>query len=385
MSDSELLSAGLGVVAVLLPAIYAVNILEMSESAVQVASQGAGRRDIRLLFTCAGRRIELIEAFRRSAKELGLRASIHVADAEKEFAAACIADRVHQVPTIGGAEYIPALLEIARKHRIDLLIPLLDVELLPISTARDLLAEAGCHAVISSPGVVQVCRDKILTYHFLVRHGIDTPRTWPAEEVVRRVRHKFPYFIKPKAGSASKGSFIIRDLGDLQSLTPRIHDAMIQEFVPGIEYTLDVYTGYDGRPRCVVPRQRLEVRGGEVTKARTVKRKDIMQVGVRVCEALANCRGCITIQLIATPENRLRVIEINPRFGGGVPLAIRAGADFPGWLMAQWLGRKPAIRLDKFEDDLLMLRYHQSFFTHNGNGNSGAAKRKQSSAGRRVK
>jgi len=72
--------------------------------------------------------------------------------------------------------------------------------------------------------------------------------------------------------------------------------------------------------------------------------------------------GLITIQLILSPERRIRVIEINPRFGGGVPLAIHAGANFPKWLLTEWLGRRPRIRLDQFRDGEIMLRFHQSFF-----------------------
>ena len=73
--------------------------------------------------------------------------------------------------------------------------------------------------------------------------------------------------------------------------------------------------------------------------------------------------GLITIQLILTPDGHIRVIEVNPRFGGGVPLAIHAGADFPRWLLAEWLGRRPRIRLAHFKEGVMMLRYHQAFFS----------------------
>jgi carbamoyl-phosphate synthase large subunit len=306
--------------------------------------------------------VELIQSFVRAAQALGLRAVIEVADAEAQIAAAGVAYRAHQVPRIRSRAYIPALLDIVRRERIDLLFPLLDSELVAFSEAREQFAELGCGVVISSPGVVRTCRDKLLTYGFLKRHGIDTPRTWTPEEVLRRRRHQYPYFLKPRCGSASMGNSVVRNREDLEALVPRVPDAIIQEFVPGVEHTLDVYTGYDGVPRCVVPRQRIEVRGGEVTKACTVKHAGIIATGVRVAEALGDCMGLVTIQLILTADGRIRVIEVNPRFGGGVPLAIHAGADFPRWLLMEWLGRRPRIRLDHFRPNVLMLRYHQSFF-----------------------
>lgn len=323
---------------------------------------GAGRKRVKILFTCAGRRVELIQAFARAAEALELRANLQAADCEADFAAAEAVNRAHQVPPITSGQYIGALLDLVRREEIDLLIPLIDNELVALSVAREQFTEAGCGAIISSPEVVHTCRDKLATYGFLTRHQIDTPRTWTPEELLRRDRHDYPYFLKPRFGSASKGNSVLMNQADMEAFVPRVPDAIIQEFVEGVEHTLDVYTGLDGVPRCVVPRERVEVRGGEVTKARTVRHEGIIQTGVRVATALGGCMGLITIQLILTPDGRIRVIEINPRFGGGVPLAIHAGADFPRWLLMEWLGQKPRIRLDHFKDGVLMLRYHQSFF-----------------------
>lgn len=334
----------------------------MSQGLQGFVGRGVGRRDVRLLFTCAGRRIELIEAFARAARRLGLRPVIHTADVQKHYAAACISDGVHHTPPATDAGYILGLVRIVRRHRIDMLVPLVDTELPVLSRARETFAELGCAAVISPPAVVDLCRDKLETFRFLKARAIDTPPTWPVAEVIRRRQRCFPYFLKPRSGSASKGSFVIRRESELRALARIVPDGILQEFVPGVEHTLDVYTGFDGRCRCVVPRRRLEVRGGEVTTGLTVRHAGIIRTGVRVAEALAECVGLITIQLFLTPAGAIKVIEINPRFGGGAPLSIAAGADFPRWLLSEWLGRRPRIRLDHFRAGVMMLRYHQSFF-----------------------
>ncbi len=327
-----------------------------------ILGAGAGRRQVRLLFSCAGRRVELIQAFIRAARALHLRPFIHIADIDNMVAAAGVADRVHEVPPVSDSAYVTALRRLVRREKIDFLVPLIDPELAPIAKARDLFLADGCVALVSSPEVIQQCQDKLQTAGFLRENGIDTPETWLPPEVLRRRRHSFPYFLKPREGSASKGNYVIRSREDLNIFTRRVPDAILQEFVPGIEHTIDVYTGYDGVPRCAVPRQRIEVRGGEVTRARTVRQEGVMATGMRVAEALGACRGAITIQVIVTPEGRVRVIEINPRFAGGVPLSIQAGADFPRWLLMEWMGRVPRIRPGQFRDGLTMLRYHQSFF-----------------------
>ena len=336
----------------------------MKQEQFNIAGAGRGRRNVRILFTCAGRRVELIQAFIQGVKALGLRPIIHAADVEPYFAAAYLADKAHRVPKTSSADYVSAVEAIARQEKIDFVVPLIDLELLALSKARESFKQFGTQILISSPQVVEICRDKLKTDRFLTSHGILTPQTWSPDEILNRRQHQFPYFIKPRFGSASKGNFVITSREELEFYLPRVPHAIVQEVLGGVEYTLDVYTGFDGRPRCVVPRRRVEVRGGEVTKAMTVKHPEIIATGVRVVEALGECMGLITIQLFLGPDQSIRVIEVNPRFGGGVPLAIHAGANFPKWLLAEWMGQKPRIRLDHFRDGMLMLRHHQSFFTN---------------------
>ena len=83
----------------------------------------------------------------------------------------------------------------------------------------------------------------------------------------------------------------------------------------------------------------------------------MMQKTSEVIKALGAGPGVITVQLILTRKGKIEFIEINPRFGGGVPLAIKAGADFPKWILQQLIGKKPRIKFDGFKDGLTMLRY----------------------------
>lgn len=321
-------------------------------------------KTLRVLFTCAGRRIELIEAFRRAATRLAIRLEVHGADAGRLSPALFRVDKPHQVPSITGGGYIDALADLVRRARIDLLVPLLDSELPAVARAADRFAELGCCALVSKPSVVRTCRDKIATYRALKAAGIDTPETWLWTDVLTWKRHRFPYYLKPRAGSAAMGNYLIHNFDELKTLGRLVRGAIVQEYVRGVECTLDVYTGFDGRPRCVVPRQRLEVRSGEVSKALIVKNPKVMAVGHAVAEMLAECRGVVTVQCMVTPRGRIRVIEINPRFGGGVPLAIHAGADFPRWILAELTGRKPRISATGFRDDVAMLRFDESVFVN---------------------
>ena len=323
------------------------------------------KKRVRMLLTCIGRRVELLNAFRRAGEELNIQLEVHGADANRLSPAMHLVDKAHLVDPISAGHYIEELIDIVRRAEIDLLVPTIDTELLLLAEAVDRFAEVDCCTLISSSAVVGTCRDKILTYKLLKGAGIDTPATWLWTEAVKRKSHRYPRFLKPRAGSAAMGNYVVNNVDELMTFGRRVPEAIVQEFVKGTEHTLDVYTGLDGRPRCVVPRKRLEVRTGEVSKGVVVKDPAIMAVGSRVAEALGACRGVVTVQCMVTPKGRIRVIEINPRFGGGAPLSIHAGANFPKWILSELTGKKPRIHPTGFRDDVAMLRYDESVFVPN--------------------
>lgn len=315
---------------------------------------------IRVLFSCVGRRVELMTAFRAAAEALRRPLVAHATDRSWLAPAMHLVDRAHRSPPIDDPDYVPHLLRIVRREGIHLVVPLIDSDLMMLSLARPRFAELGCTVLISSPRVVAICRDKLLSYRHLTEAGIQTPRTWSLDELLAGRRAGFPLYIKPRAGSAARGHYVCDDRSELQVLARRVTDPIFQEFVGGNEYTMDAYAAFDGRPRCVVPRQRLEIRTGEVSKGRVVMDPQLIDIGRRVVESLAECVGVITIQVIRGPDRRVRVIEINPRVGGGIPLSIAAGADFPRWILSTLAGKPPTIRPSGFRNGLHMLRYDSS-------------------------
>ncbi len=316
-----------------------------------------------LLVTCVGRRVELLQAFRAAAKRLGIQLRLIGSDTTATAPALSCADERALVPPIENDGYVPALLDTVRQHHVDAVIPTIDTDLPLISQHRGEFQEAGCQALIADPEVIAICRDKILTYQFLEKHGIDTPATYTPETIRSLAEHRYPYFIKPRYGSASLLVHKIEDALDLNYYLEKVPEPIVQEFVDGLEHTLDVYVGLTGVPRCVVPRARWQVRSGEVSKGVVIRDLRIMEAGKRVVEALGrSLRGLVTLQCIVTSDHRIRFIEINPRFGGGAPLGIAAGADYPAWLIQELCGQTPEIQFDGFCHGLTMLRYDWSVF-----------------------
>lgn len=321
------------------------------------------RAALALLFSCVGRRVELLQAFRAAAARLHVDLTLIGTDFSATAPALACVDVPVITPGIGEPGYAAALLALVRRCGARALIPTIDPDLPVLCAQHAALRALGCEPLIADPRVIGICNDKLETHAFLRGHGFDTPDTFAPDQLPPPGARRFPYFLKPRSGSASVGAHRIEDERDLQYYLAKVDRPIVQEFVAGHEHTLDVYVGLRGEPRCVVPRLRWATRGGEVVKGVVVKDAEIMEAGRRVVAALgSSVRGLVTLQCILTPERRIRFIEINPRFGGGAPLGIAAGADYPGWLLEELLGRTPAIAMDGFRDGVSMLRYDWSVF-----------------------
>lgn len=323
-----------------------------------------------VLFTCVGRRVSLLNSFRKAGRQLKIDLSLLGTDATELSSALHICDEGFAVKPITHANYTKQLLSIVRANKVKLLIPTVDLDLKILSQNRPKFAALGCCVLVSSPEVVDICQDKRKTCRFLLKNGFDTPVTMSIRSALSKRRLRWPCFLKPWDGSASKGNAVVKDREELSFFGRKIPNAICQEFVNGTEYTCDVYVDFNMKVRCVVPRKRIEVRAGEVSKGQIVKHSRIISETARLVEMLGAGPGVITLQLFLTNNDKVKFIEINPRFGGGAPLSIKAGADFPKWILQEVLGRKTHIRFNGYKDNLIMLRYDGEVWLENVNKRS---------------
>jgi carbamoyl-phosphate synthase large subunit len=323
----------------------------------------AQKRRFTILFSCIGRRVALVNAFRRSLEALGLEGRVLGADQSPLSAALQLCDKRFIVRSLRDPEYVSQLVDICRAEHVDLAVPLIDPELRALAGSHERFREVGTTLCLSSPDVLAVCGDKVAMHARLTAAGIDMPRLFEPREVRDE---DFPLFMKPRRGSSAKDIHKLASREEMDFYLRRVPDAIVQEFIAGQEFTLDIFADFSGRPRIAVPRKRIEVRGGEVTKGMTVKDPDLIRVGMNVVSALGGCMGTVTLQCFRTPSGRIPVIEVNPRLGGGAPLSIRAGADLPGWTIRCALGQNPEIDPLGFQDRLVMLRWDEAVFVAEG-------------------
>lgn len=302
-----------------------------------------------------------MESFREALTAVGLRGKIVATDITPTSPAFQRADIRELVPSSGGIDYVPALLEITRRHHVGLLVPMTDLDLRSLARQRDRFAAAGCTVMVGSEPAVSLCRDKARCNALFAQAGLGTIATHSLEEF-----HKqpfYPCFVKPIRGSASVGTGMIRSERELRAHIHTYGDLLlVQEYVPGQEFTIDVYRSRDGTVRCVVPRQRLAVRSGEVEKGITVRDQMLIDDTIKLSELLGDIWGVFCCQCRRPDGERARFFEINARFGGGSPLAIAAGANLPLYLIQEVLGLPITAKLGEFTENLLMLRYDEALY-----------------------
>lgn len=298
---------------------------------------------MKILFTSVGRCVELMQAFRKAADELKSSGELGTADGAQEdltiigaditdtAPALYFCDETRIVPRIKDEKYIPVLLEICRKEAVDCLIPTIDTDLLLLAENKERFESIGTKVLISAADKVRLCRDKNLTADYFRSLGLKFPQPVNSvekhEDEIEKGRAGFPAFIKPKDGSSSIDAYKVENIDDLRVYAERIGDYIIQPYISGREYTIDIFCDYDGNPVYITPRERLAVRAGEVLITR-ITQDDTMIAEMKTLISDFKPCGQITVQLIredATGDDYY--IEINPRFGGGAPLSIKAGVD----------------------------------------------------------
>lgn len=286
-----------------------------------------------ILLTSAGRRVELIRCFQKARKNLGLEGRIIACDISPEAPALQFADAIYLVPRIcDSQQYVTALASISKTESIDLIVPTIDTELAllasPDTKALFLKESPSTRILISSSEVISICRDKRKTAAFFSQHNIPAPHSFSEEELDANSL-SFPLFVKPCDGSSSISSFLIKNQSELNFFRNYVSSPIVQECLVGAEYTIDVFFDFACRVHTIVPRQRLATRAGEILKGRINLHPSILASAHKLAALLGKLGaiGPLTLQGFLCPDGIFRFTEINPRFGGGVPMSIAAGAD----------------------------------------------------------
>lgn len=236
------------------------------------------------------------------------------------------------------------------EFQIDIILPFVD----PATTVLSKFSPENPKTFIpvSSPETCNIFFDKILANNWFIENHFPVPG-FQSEQ--------FPLIAKPAKGSASQGLIFIESSSDFNDFQKKYdsNSYLIQKKIIGNEYTVDCYVGKDGEIKSVIPRIRLETTGGEVTKSKTINHPEIIRISNEILKK-AGFSGPITIQFLED-EKGIYVMEINPRFGGGVIASIEAGANIPLFVLKDFLNLDIEVVKD-FKVNKLMVRANREFF-----------------------
>jgi carbamoyl-phosphate synthase large subunit len=315
-----------------------------------------------ILITSAGRRVSLVRAFQKEIVRFFSDGKIFTVDMQPELSSACtISDGYFAVPRVTDPSYCQAIVEICKKNDIKLIIPTIDTELITLAENADFFRSNGIEPVVSEIDEMVMCRDKRKILKYFDSIGLANIAEADLENPV------FPIFAKPVNGSSSIGIRIIKDKTQLDDLLNQNGQMVFFDYLSPedyVEFTIDMYFDKNSFLKCAVPRERLEVRSGEVSKSVT-RKDDLYQLILSKFSHCPGFKGCITLQVFLNRITReVTGIEINPRFGGGFPLSYQAGANFPLYVIKEYLMNEQIEFFDGWANNLLMLRYDDEIIVH---------------------
>jgi carbamoyl-phosphate synthase large subunit len=328
---------------------------------------------VNVLLTSVGHRNYLVKYFREALLQNG---KVIATNTVPDTSGMLEADIACVVPSALDANFIEILLEVCRINEVQLLFSLHDWEAPFIAAQEKRFAEAGVKLGVSTPRVLETGLDKFATWQFCRHHRINAPVTMVDErELVRILKNRsveFPLILKPRRGQGSLGLYVVHNETELaaallllrgqvasfrdNNLSARdgVHSVIIQEYIKGDEYGLDVVNDLDGRFRACLVKRKFAMRAGETCEAESVNNPALEEFGATIGRALGHV-GMLDVDVMVR-NGQPYLLEFNPRFGGHYPFSHLAGANVPAALVAwasgeeanpEWLRVRPGVRAIK--------------------------------------
>lgn len=262
------------------------------------------------------------------------------------------------IPPGDDQTFVPALLTLCRNHHIELLIPTVDSELLPIAHRKNDFNKCSTKVALSSVKTLEICRDKFKLLD-ACKNSNYSPFFTSLNKNTTKNGLLYPCFAKPRMGAGSRGTKLICDPHALNEL-PQDGSYLIQEWLPGEEYSVDVYIHSKGYALAAVPRLRMKTDSGVAVASQTKHQPILIQMALDVAEKI-QLSYVANIQFKADAQGNFKLLEVNPRFPGTLPLTRAAGVDIPKLLIKDFKGESCEDELLPFKE-IMVVRYWTEHF-----------------------
>lgn len=314
--------------------------------------------EMNILVLSCGIRNELMQYFK---KELAGKGLLIATDCSELAPALYEADKFYIVPRIDDENYLNTIFDICKKENIKALFSLIDPELSILAEYSDEFLKLGATPIISNPDVVNMCFDKSLMHKFILENGYNSPKTYTdKDEFYKAVQNgdiSYPVFVKPYNGSASININKVIDKREIELLFDRYDGLIIQEFMDGTEYGIDVYIDMISRePVAIFTKEKIKMRAGETDKAVSVKDEKLFDL-IRSFVKKVGFIGIIDIDLFKVGDEYY-ISEVNPRFGGGYPHAYESGVNVPSMIINNLMNKINEEKIGCYDEGIIMMKYN---------------------------
>lgn len=315
-----------------------------------------------ILFCSAGRRVELLQDFRKS---MDANDRIVAADVSNLAPALYVADAHYLVPRIDDPFYLDTLFDICHKERIDAVATLIDPEIELLAKNRTRFEEIGVEVLAPFSETAEICFDKFKMYQFLTTHGVPTPDTWEnyssAMSAVEEGNLTFPVFVKPRTGSGSVGAQKVQDAITLRTLCEADPTLIVQRLMDG-DLDADVYVDtISHKAVSAFSKRKLETKIGGASKTISFKDEKLFAF-IQKITGLLKFNGPVDMDFFYQ-DGTYYLSEINPRFGGAYLHAYGAGVDFVKLIKNNLNGIENTPVFGNYEDDVVMMMYDSVIIT----------------------
>jgi carbamoyl-phosphate synthase large subunit len=303
------------------------------------------RTDVAVLLTGVGKRYDIVSSFAQHAFTIA-------ADPSPLAPAQYAADLRVAPPRIDDPGYVPFLLDLCEKHNVGAVVPLTDLDIEVLASARPELP-----ALVPDAAIARDTFDKYAAHELLLRHGLPSPPTvLPPEEP-----ESYPVMVKPRQGSGARSIHPAADREEMEFFIKYVKEpVMVQRLMQGPEFSIDLLSDLDGRCLNAIPRTMIESRGGESIKGTVIKDEELIDLGRSVVEALG-VRGPCTVQAFRDAEIGLGITDVNTRFGGAFPAPMYAalpGRTYPELIVKMARGESVEPHVGEFKHGHTFTRWY---------------------------
>lgn len=311
-----------------------------------------------ILLLSVGTRNKIVQYFK---KELNGKGLVIATDASELAPALYDADKHYIVPRIDAKEYLDTIKQICVDNNVKAILSLIDPEVSVLAQSKQEFIDIGVTPIISDVETINLCFNKYLFNEKLSDLGFNTIKSYVDKELfyndIDEGMISYPVFVKPVCGSASINISKAYSKEEVEFLYKRYDNLMIQEFMNGKEFGVDIYIDMiSNKPTAVFIKEKLLMRAGETDKSVSVHDKELEAIVLEFVNKI-KFKGIIDIDIFKV-NNKYYISEVNPRFGGGYPHAYECGVNIPRLIINNILGNNSNKKDLSYDEGLYMMKYN---------------------------